>query len=127
MKSELAAFFDRVRIKPRREGESRTTIGVDVEAELATPYDVVLAPGFAQSVAIETEEIRRMAAREKESGPEGPLSVISSPVTPVVSMLKDMAEGVGFEPTNALRRQQFSRLSRSTTPAPLRGPAGQRS
>ncbi len=31
------------------------------------------------------------------------------------------AEGVGFEPTSALRRQQFSRLPRSTTPAPLRG------
>ena len=30
-------------------------------------------------------------------------------------------EGVGFEPTSALRRQQFSRLPRSTTPAPLRG------
>src|SRR4029077_4474693 len=28
-------------------------------------------------------------------------------------------EGVGFEPTSALRRQQFSRLPRSTTPAPL--------
>jgi hypothetical protein len=31
------------------------------------------------------------------------------------------AEGVGFEPTSALRRQQFSRLPRSTAPAPLRG------
>ena len=29
-------------------------------------------------------------------------------------------EGVGFEPTSALRRQQFSRLPRSTAPAPLR-------
>ena len=33
----------------------------------------------------------------------------------------DKAEGVGFEPTSALRRQQFSRLPRSTAPAPLRG------
>ena len=35
-----------------------------------------------------------------------------------------LAEGVGFEPTSALRRQQFSRLPRSTTPAPLRDSVG---
>ena len=32
-----------------------------------------------------------------------------------------MAEGVGFEPTVRLNVQRFSRPSRSTTPAPLRG------
>ena len=31
-----------------------------------------------------------------------------------------MAERVGFEPTVPVRAQQFSRLPRSTTPAPLR-------
>ncbi len=37
-----------------------------------------------------------------------------------VPLTLERAEGVGFEPTSALRRQQFSRLPRSTAPAPLR-------
>src|SRR6185503_7317019 len=37
--------------------------------------------------------------------------------------LRKMAERVGFEPTVRLHAQRFSRPSRSTTLAPLRGPA----
>src|SRR5713226_4363538 len=37
-----------------------------------------------------------------------------------------MAERVGFEPTVRLHAQRFSRTSRSTTLAPLRGPAYRR-
>ncbi len=35
-------------------------------------------------------------------------------------LINKMAEGVGFEPTVPVKAQQFSRLSRSTTLAPLR-------
>ncbi len=116
------AFFSQLRVKPRREGETGAPIGAEVEAELAAPYDLLLAPSFIEQVDVETEGIRRAASHETKSGPlaEAAPGHIDSE-TPDVSIFEVMAEGVGFEPTNALRRQQFSRLSRSTTPAPLRG------
>jgi hypothetical protein len=117
------AFFSKLRVKPRREGETGAPIGAEVEAELAAPYDLLLAPSFIEQVDAQTEGIRQAGSRETNSGPlaEAAPGHID-PVTPDVSIFEGMAEGVGFEPTNALRRQQFSRLSRSTTPAPLQGP-----
>jgi hypothetical protein len=51
----------------------------------------------------------------------GPCHRDEVPEQPLLASTLDKTEGVGFEPTSALRRQQFSRLPRSTTPAPLRG------
>jgi hypothetical protein len=53
------------------------------------------------------------------SVPDAMLRAVISAARP--QSASPVAEGVGFEPTSALRRQQFSRLPRSTTPAPLQG------
>jgi site-specific DNA recombinase len=109
------AFFTRLWIMPDRDEDSgKLTAGV-VDAELTEPYAVLLADELVPGVLAEAEAIAK-AAKNSEGSPEG------LPVTDV-SNFEALAEGVGFEPTSALRRQQFSRLPRSTTPAPLRGSA----
>ena len=105
------AFYKRFSVRPKKDGRSGKTVAEVADAELAWPFDVVLAPGFAEQVGAEVERIRQQDARDD---PEG------SSLAGSVSIFEDLAEGVGFEPTSALRRQQFSRLPRSTTPAPLR-------
>src|ERR1700687_1092321 len=52
-----------------------------------------------------------------------PLAHLSDDVLRSAPARSRMAERVGFEPTVRLHAQRFSRPSRSTTLAPLRGPA----
>jgi site-specific DNA recombinase len=122
------AFFKKLKVRPRREGEAGPPIGADIEVELTEPVALVLAPAFVGQVDAEIQMIRDAVPAETKSGPlfGAALGHMDAETPfgselPAVSITEVLAEGVGFEPTNALRRQQFSRLSRSTTPAPLRG------
>ncbi len=86
------AFFSQLIAKPRREGEGAAPIGADVEAKLAAPYDLLLAPSFIEQVDAEAEGIRKAPASEMESG-------LQLEAAPRVSIFEALAEGVGFEPT----------------------------
>jgi site-specific DNA recombinase len=97
------AFFEHLWIAPRREDESGALVGAVVEAELAAPFDVLLAAGFTEKVSAEVEAVRQAGTLETENGPEGPFPVIS-PSTSSVSSFEALAEGVGFEPTRPLAR-----------------------
>jgi site-specific DNA recombinase len=108
------AFFKKLYVKPEWDEAAGKTVAHIVGAELTEPYAVLLADDLAEGVLAEAETIRDRAA-QAEDGPEGPSSVAGC------SYFANLAEGVGFEPTSALRRQQFSRLPRSTAPAPLQG------
>jgi site-specific DNA recombinase len=107
------AFFKKLYVMPERDDDSGGLIVRVVDAELTEPYAVLLADELVPGVLAEAEAITK-ASESSEGSPEG------LPSTDV-SNFEVLAEGVGFEPTSALRRQQFSRLPRSTTPAPLRG------
>ncbi len=116
------AFYQRLNVTPRREEGAWGPTEVEVEAELSEPYGLLLAPDFVADADAEAEAIRQGMGSESKSGPlSGAAFGDRAASVGGVSIFEAMAEGVGFEPTNALRRQQFSRLSRSTTPAPLRG------
>jgi site-specific DNA recombinase len=106
------AFFKKLYVMPERDDEQGREVVQITGAELTEPYAVLLADDLAPAVLAEAEAI--LASENGKDDPEG------SPSTDV-SYFELLAEGVGFEPTSALRRQQFSRLPRSTTPAPLRG------
>jgi hypothetical protein len=77
----------------------------------------VLRLTFADGLSGEVDVLDRMPGPMFEDArtPEGFAKV-------AVDKRPCKAEGVGFEPTSALRRQRFSRPPRSTTPAPLQGP-----
>jgi site-specific DNA recombinase len=107
------AFFKKLYVAPEWDDEQGREVVQITGAELTEPYAVLLADELTPGVLAEAEAI---AASNGKDDPEG------SPSTDVSYFVK-LAEGVGFEPTSALRRQQFSRLPRSTTPAPLRGTA----
>jgi site-specific DNA recombinase len=97
------AFFKHLWITPIRENGMRSAKPT-IEAELATPYDVLLAPGLAEQVTAEVEAIRQAGAPGTENGPEGPFPITSSPEASAVSSFEALAEGVGFEPTRPLAR-----------------------
>jgi site-specific DNA recombinase len=110
------AFFEHLWITPRREGESGRPVGVAVEAELAAPYDVLLAPDFAEQARAEVEQIRGANAKDDPGG--SPLAV-NSITWRHVSIFEAMAEGVGFEPTRRLGRPPVFKtgaFNRSATP-----------
>ena len=91
---------------------------IRVYSELAEPFDLLLAPDFAERARTEVEQIRQ-AAKTATGDPEGsPVAVMNCtlPAPRPVSIFEALAEGVGFEPTSALRRQQFSRLPVRTRP-----------
>jgi site-specific DNA recombinase len=95
-------FFEHLWITPVYENGVRSP-RPGIEAERAWPFDVLLAPDFAEQVTAEAERIRHSGAQATENGPEGPFPVIPE-VTCGVSIYEDLAEGVGFEPTRPLTR-----------------------
>jgi site-specific DNA recombinase len=110
------AFFKKLYVLPEWDDEQETEVVRISGVELTEPYAVLLADDLVPGVIAEAEAI--LASENGKGGPEG------SPSTDV-SYFEALAEGVGFEPTSALRRQRFSRPPRSTTPAPLREQRGQ--
>ena len=88
------AFFERLWVRPVRDGDRKPVVGAEMEAELAWPYDMVLAPGFSERVDAEVAEIEAVAAGERSSGPAMGAATVGA-----VSIFEVMAEGVGFEPT----------------------------
>jgi site-specific DNA recombinase len=107
------AFFKKLYVAPEWDEELSQEVVRITGAELTEPYAVLLAEDLAPAVLAEAEAI----ASGSPNGKDDPERSSSTDVSYFVKL----AEGVGFEPTSALRRQQFSRLPRSTTPAPLRG------
>ena len=89
------AFFSKLRVKARREEEGAPPIGAEVEAELAPPLNLVLAPDFAQQARTEAAQIEKAAEKAKDDFGEPSFAAPSS-------IFEVLAEGVGFEPTRRL-------------------------
>ena len=117
------AFFSRVKVKPRRAGRSGPPKEAEVSAELAGPFDLLLAPDFVIRAHAEASAIERSAAQETESGPlSGAASNSSGASASSVSIFEVMAEREGFEPSKTLPPYTRSRRASSTTPASLQAP-----
>jgi DNA invertase Pin-like site-specific DNA recombinase len=95
------AFFKKLYVLPEWDDEQGREVVRISGAELTEPYAVLLADDLVPGVLAEAEAITA-GSTSSEDDPEGPSSA-------VVSYFELLAGRVGFEPTSALRRQQFSR------------------
>src|SRR3954470_5728860 len=112
----MAPPFDPVRFRPERRKVPEWTGSRKDSQSRAERFDQLAA---TEPSLLADSILNSQKSAQSRNGPLRPQAAARRPRSAAGS--GEVAEREGFEPSERLRAQRFSRPPRSTTPAPLRG------